>query len=514
MTRTIFGKVMWEGRAQALALGVAVVTALALCLLAWVAVQPAEAAFPGKNGKIAFQSNRHGNNIHTINPTGGTATDLTRSDGNSDPAFSPDGTRIAFVSGGALGYDIFVMNADGGGRRQLTNTGSADMEPTWSPDGTKIAFVSNTFALDGQSDYEIWVMNADGSDQHPITNNSSSETQPAWSPDGSKIAFESRQDIYVMDADGNNQTNITPDSPTGCSSNCYQGLDEDPAWSPDGSKIAYVHGYGPPDNPFAGGGVPNIWTMDANGNNKINVSNNPDTSAIMPTWSPDGSKIAYVGTESGTTNRDIWLMDADGTDQHAIETNAANDINPDWQQDSIPPNTTITSGPASITRSTSASFAFVSSEFGSSFQCSLDNATFSPCSSAKSYTGLTNGLHTFRVLATDAAGNVDLTPAARSWRVDTQRPSGRVVINGGSASTTRRTVTLKLGASDPAPASGVSHMRLKNNGTTSWSGWYAYTTSKSWALSAGAGKKTVYVQYKDRAGNISATAWDTITFRP
>ncbi len=116
--------------------------------------------------------------------------------------------------------------------------------------------------------------------------------------------------------------------------------------------------------------------------------------------------------------------------------------------------------------------------------------------------------------ATDVAGNVDLTPAALTWRVDTQRPSGRVVINGGGATTTRRTVTLKLGASDPAPASGVSHMRLRNDGSATWSRWYAYTTSKSWALSAGAGQKTVYVQYKDRAGNVSATASDSITYRP
>jgi hypothetical protein len=77
-----------------------------------------------------------------------------------------------------------------------------------------------------------------------------------------------------------------------------------------------------------------------------------------------------------------------------------------------------------------------------------------------------------------------------------------------------RSVTLKLSASDPSPASGVDSMRFRNGGTTTWSSWFDYSTSKSWTLTAGAGTKTVYVQYKDRAGNNSAAASDTIRFSP
>ena len=309
------------------ALMVVAAAALALCLLALISVQPAQAAFPGNNGKIAFQSNRSGPlEIHTITD-GGTATRLTFSVANSEPAYSPDGSRIAFVSGGGSGYDIFVMNADGTGRRQLTNTSSADTDPAWSADGTRIAFVVNN---------EIWVMNADGSGQRPITSNSFPDTDPVWSPDGSKIAFVSARtgdtdrNVYVMNADGSGQTSITPNSPTGCSPTCYQGHDEDPAWSPDGSKIAYVHEYGPPTNPNAGGGVPNIWTMDPNGNGRKTLSNNPDTSATMPAWSPNGARIAYVGRDTGSSNN-IYVMNADGTGQGPIDTSTADDRNPDWQ---------------------------------------------------------------------------------------------------------------------------------------------------------------------------------------
>ncbi len=85
--------------------------------------------------------------------------------------------------------------------------------------------------------------------------------------------------------------------------------------------------------------------------------------------------------------------------------------------DTTPPQTTINSGPSGTVRQTSATFAFSSNEAGSTFQCSLDGATFSACVSPKKYTGLANGSHTFRVRATDAARNTDATPASRTWTV-------------------------------------------------------------------------------------------------
>jgi uncharacterized delta-60 repeat protein len=182
--------------------------------------------------------------------------------------------------------------------------------------------------------------------------------------------------------------------------------------------------------------------------------------------------------------------------------------------DATPPETTINSGPSGFARGTSASFDFSSSELGSTFECRLDGATYNGCVSPKSYSALPDGPHTFRVRATDSNGNVDPAPASRTWTVDTVSPQGTVLINGGATTTTSRTVTLRLSANDPSPASGVAHMRFRNENTTTWSSWQTYATSKSWTLSSGAGTKTVYVQYRDRAGNLSAPARDTIKYSP
>jgi hypothetical protein len=309
------------------ALGAAATTGLALCALALMAV-PASAAFPGANGSIVFDSNRDvgAADLYTVTP-GGTVARFTTSNGSSDPVYSPDGSRIAFIStnpGGA--YQVFLINADGSGRTQLTTNSAPKQEPAWSPDGSQVAFVANSLDSDGQTDLEIWAINVDGTGLRQLTNNTVADTYPAWSPLGDKIAFVSSADVYVMNSsDGGGRTNLTPDSPPGCSPTCYQGGDSDPAWSPNGTRIAYVHG-----NTFSGGGLPDIWTMDPDGANKANLSNNDAVSFTQPVWSPQGDQLALVGTAAGTTNRDIWLMNADGTGQTAIDTNPAFDSSPDW----------------------------------------------------------------------------------------------------------------------------------------------------------------------------------------
>ena len=164
-------------------------------------------------GKIAFRSNRDGNpsnnEIYVMNADGTNQINLTNNPASDDePAFSPDGSQIAFYSDRDGNFEIYVMNADGTNQTRLTNNAANDFSPAFSPDGNKIAFYSDR---DGNA--EIYVMNADGTGQARLTNNAAVDFFPAFSPGGSQIAFSSVRDnnfeVYVMNADGTNQTNLT-----------------------------------------------------------------------------------------------------------------------------------------------------------------------------------------------------------------------------------------------------------------------------------------------------------------
>ena len=145
------------------------------------------------------------------------------------PTWSPDGRQIAFYSQRGIYSDIYVINADGTDENQLTENLSNDKDPAWSPDGSLIAFVSNR-----DNDNEIYVMKPDGSDQRALTDNDSNEWSPAWSPDGNQIAFitdrNGQQDLYLMDSEGGNARRLTDDS---------YPWNDDPAWSTDGKLIAF-----------------------------------------------------------------------------------------------------------------------------------------------------------------------------------------------------------------------------------------------------------------------------------
>jgi len=124
------------------------------------------------------------------------------------------------------------------------------------------------------------------------------------------------------------------------------------------------------------------------------------------------------------------------------------------------------------------------------------------------------GTTTLTYYATDKAANVE-DQKTLTIKIDKSAPTGSVTINDGASRTRSRSVTLRLSATDPSPGSRVSQMRISNtlSGLSSAS-WEAYSTTKAWSLSSGQGTKTVYVRYRDGAGNESAVVTDTIRYSP
>lgn len=213
------------------------------------------------------------------------------------PSVSPDGSRIAFASNRAGSWDIYVMSVEGGPAVQITSESTHELHPTWSTDGNSIAFSR----LGTADRWEIWLTEVDRPGSLRFLTYG---LFPEWQPGGNKILFQRSRErgeryfsIWTVDVINNEAVR-----PTELAASSIAAL-INPTWSPDGSYIAYATVFADPQNPsipaFA-----DVWVQTADGSTRTTLTQGWDTN-VMPAWGYDG-KVYFVSNRSGQDN--IWAI--------------------------------------------------------------------------------------------------------------------------------------------------------------------------------------------------------------
>lgn len=258
-------------------------------------------------------------------------------------AISPDGTKVLFYSRRTGDFELFVMNADSSNLVNLTNLPGGDSGPVWSPDGTKILWERNrnffVMNADGSEKRDLgpgrfpqwspggtrigvngegwksWIMKADGTDWRELSEflrpQRGAEIEfLCWSPDGTKLVFCADYDwpvcahLYAVNVDGSGLVEIAKN---------MNGVKyRHASWSPDGTKIAFhIH---------------DIFVVNIDGTDLVNLTGHHTFRGSFPKWSPDGEKILYDAYEIG----EIYIMNADGSNPVNLTNHPAIDFHGQW----------------------------------------------------------------------------------------------------------------------------------------------------------------------------------------
>jgi TolB protein len=281
----------------------------------------ATANFKGKNGLIAFDAwAGTSHDIGVFEPSGGPPTMLTSTADFSEgaPRWSRDGRRIVYMGHPQFGeddqlslQDIWVMDADGSNKVQLTNTPRREEVPAWTADG-RIVYCGQ--AADDLGNWDIYVMNADGSG---LTRLTSSPAFDCWPSPGSgdRVAFTSTRDggidIFTMKLDGTDMRKVA------------EGFESD--WSPAGQDLVFVRD---DEN-----GIGDVWMVHRNGRGLKRLTDTPETESF-PSWSPDGTTIVFGRVvSSGVIN--IFALDRATGDEQLLLADSPPDTYsvayPTWQ---------------------------------------------------------------------------------------------------------------------------------------------------------------------------------------
>ena len=293
------------------------------------AASPAAEAAAVANGRIAFSGDPSvHSNVYTINPDGTGRRQLTHvgtKQAAGNPDWSPDSTKIVYISNQTGAYRIWVMNADGTGQRRLTDDpGFADLNPAWSPDGERILFsrCDDHLHLPFFLKCDLEVMNAAGGGMRQVAGGNWTYVRGQYSPDGRSIVVGADRGgflsaLWVMRADGTGLHRITAPSLEAFW----------PGWSPDGRRIVFT------DNCCQGGS--NIWTVrpDGTGLRELTHFGPMPLQGGFASYSPDGRRIVLQYNGKCPVRgicQYFYVMNADGSGLHPVRTGVPNTFLTDW----------------------------------------------------------------------------------------------------------------------------------------------------------------------------------------
>lgn len=246
--------------------------------------------------------------IYTVDPDGAGMRQITKNGSiNLKPKWNATGTAIAFTSYAAGNPDLYVADLVKGSIRRISNMAGVNIGGAFSPLGDILALTrspggdSEIFTIDPYAGREI----------ARLTRSPGIDVSPAWSPDGSQLAFVSERSggpqIYAMNADGTNPRRVT-----------FSGNhNTDPAWSPKGDRIAFVGREGSFD----------VFTVRTDGSGMERLTQGQGDNED-PSWAPDGNYVAFSSTRDGGAH--IWIASADGRHQVKVTSGKGGYTNPHW----------------------------------------------------------------------------------------------------------------------------------------------------------------------------------------
>lgn len=322
---------------------------LALCLMLAILVSNsgpmASAALPGRNGPIVFArevlespGSDPSFNIFRARRNGSNASQLTSNVlSDEDPAWSPNGNRVIFERETDTflgGYDVYVMNEQGGEEEFIVEGYAGGADPAWSPDGTSIVFIN----VDG----EVATLDLRNPNAEPMVvaefphEDSLDEwwaADPSWSPDGRRIAFTAEEDqssyLEIVNKNGRNRRRLEV-------ALFLQGLD----WSPSGNRLALVM-HGPLTRRWADSDTGSeIYTINPDAPHpkksvrRITKSSRDEVGIYDPVWSPDGKKLIFSRSQGSDDEHELVKVNAafwKRPQPRVLTNNSVDDIDPDWR---------------------------------------------------------------------------------------------------------------------------------------------------------------------------------------